>query len=145
MTDTTDATGRAALAEALGTYGADFSRWPDAIMAAAARRAVLADPGLRAAFDAEKALDALLDEARATGDCEIAASGALSRIRDKALSPLRADPLADLSWRRIAAALVLSAMVGSSTNLLFAESDTSTEDTTLTIAALAWPEDVETQ
>jgi hypothetical protein len=114
-------------------------------MAAAARRAVLADPGLRAAFDAEKALDALLDEARATGDCEIAASGALSRIRDKALSPLRADPLADLSWRRIAAALVLSAMVGSSTNLLFAESDTSTEDTTLTIAALAWPEDVETQ
>jgi hypothetical protein len=98
---------------------------------------------LRAAFDAEKGLDARLDEARAATDREVA--GALSRIRERALAPFRADPLADLSWRRIAAALVLSAMVGSSTNFLFAETDATVEDTTLTIAALAWPEDLETQ
>ena len=145
MTDATmtDATGQAALAQALGTYGTDFSRWPDAAMAAAARRAVLADSGLRAAFDAERALDALLDEARAATDREVA--GGLSRIREKALAPLRADPLADLSWRRVAAALVLSAMVGSSTNFLFADSDATTEDTALAVAALAWPEDLDTQ
>jgi len=139
----TDATDRAALAQALGTYGTDFSRWPDAAAAAAARRAVLADSGLRAAFDVEKALDALLDEARAATDRDV--GGAISRIREKALAPLRSDPLADLSWRRVAAALVLSAMVGSSTNFLFAESDTTAEETTLTIAALAWPENLETQ
>ena len=145
MTDVTKigATDRTALAEALGAYGADFSRWPDATMAAAARRAVLADSGLRAAFDAEKALDALLNDASAATDRELA--GGLSRIREKALAPLRADPLADLSWRRVAAALVLSAMVGSSTSFLFAESDAVAEDTNLAIAALAWPEDVETQ
>jgi hypothetical protein len=141
----TDATERASLAEALGTYGADFSRWPDGTMAAAARRAVLADSGLRAAFDAQKALDALMAEARMADDRDVAMSGALSRIREKALAPLRSDPLADLSWRRVAAALVLSAMVGSSSNFLFAERDATTEDTTLAIAALAWPEDVETQ
>ena len=134
---------RVALAQALGAYGSDFSRWPDATMAAAARRAVLADSGMRAAFDAEKSLDALLDEARAATDREVA--GALSRIREKALAPLRADPLADLSWRRVAAALVLSAMIGSSTSFLFAQSDATTEDTTLAIAALAWPEDLEAQ
>src|SRR5688572_10724258 len=120
MTDATriDSTDRAALAEALGTYGTDFSRWPDATMAAAARRSVLADSGLRAAFDAEKALDALVGEARMAADRDVATSGALSRIHEKALAPLRSDPLADLSWRRVAAALVLSAMVGSSTNFL---------------------------
>lgn len=140
-----DAIERAALVQALGTYGSDFSRWPDATMAAAARRAVLADSGLRASFDTEKDLDARLDEARMAADRNVATSGALSRIREKALAPLRTDPLADLSWRRVAAALVLSAMVGSSTNFLFAETDTTTEDTTLAIAALAWPEDLETQ
>lgn len=145
MTDgmQTGETERAALADALGTFGTDFARWPDATMAAAARRAVLADAGLRAAFEAEKALDSRLDEARRATDREVA--GALSRIREKALLPLRTDPLANLNWRRMAAALVLSAMVGSSTNFLLAESDPATEDTTLAIAALAWPEDLESQ
>jgi hypothetical protein len=139
----TDAADRMALAQSLGAYGADFSRWPDAAAAASARHSVLADPNLRAAYDAEKALDALLDDACAATDRDVA--GSLSRIREKALAPLRADPLADLSWRRVAAALALSAMVGSSYNLLFAESEATTEDTTLAIAALAWPEDLETQ
>lgn len=145
MTDATETnvTGRAALADVFRTYGADFSRWPDATVAAAARRAVLADAEMRAAFDAEKRLDALLLEARAATDREVAR--ALPRIREKALAPLRADPLANLGWRRIAAALVLSAMVGSSTSFLFPETDATTEDTTMAIAALAWPEDVETQ
>jgi hypothetical protein len=139
----TDAADRMALAQTLSAYGADFSRWPDAAEAASARRSVLADPNLRAAYDAEKALDALLDDARAATDRDVARS--LSRIREKVLASLGADPLADLSWRRVAAALVLSAMVGSSYNLLFADSEATTEDTTLAIAALAWPEDLETQ
>jgi len=147
MTSATNRSGlhRAALTEALGAYGADFARWPDAAAAAEARRAVLAEPGFRAAFEAEKALDALLGGARAAVDRDVAADGARARIRANALALLRSDPLADLGWRRIAAALVLSVMVGSSYSLVFADSDVSEEDATLAIAALAWPEDFDTQ
>lgn len=141
MTETHD---RRALEAALSTYGADLARWPEADHARMARRAALADPAFRRAFDTEKALDAMLAEAREATDRAIGAEGAAARIRSTTLARIRRDPLADLSWRRLAAAMVLSAMVGSSVDLLFA-AGTTAEDATVAVAALAWPEDAEAQ
>ena len=142
MTETQD---RTALAATLATYGADLARWPDTEQASAARRAALADPAFRQTLDAEKAVDAMLVEARNGADRAVAAAGAVARIRDKTSARVRRDPLADLGWRRLAAAIVLSAMVGSSVNLVFAADETNADDATVAIAALAWPEDTETQ
>lgn len=142
MTDIHD---RAALDAALSTYGADLARWPRAEQTAAARRAALADPAFRRALDAEPALDALLAEARDATDRDVAAAGSLSRIRAATLARVRRDPLTDLGWRRLAAAIVVSALAGSSVNLVFAEGETMADDPPVAIAALGWPEDVGTQ
>jgi hypothetical protein len=96
--------------EGLGTYGSDLSRWPKA-HAEGLREALLADTGLRRAYDAERPLDRSLAQLRGEWDAEIAASGAAARVRRDAARRVVA-PLAGFGWRRVAAAVLVAGMLG---------------------------------
>jgi hypothetical protein len=99
------------LLASLGAFGSDFSRWP-AERAAGHREALLAAPELRRAYEAERALDGALAELRQEMDRAIRQSGALRRVRERALARVPAPPLAGLRWRRIAAAVLVAGMLG---------------------------------
>lgn len=101
---------------ALRAYGADFSRWPSG-QAQEARAALLSTPAFRRAWEDERRLDRAFTEHRATLDAGIAHSGAVERVRKRALSHLPV-PLAVLPWQRIAAAMVVAGMLGSAADLL---------------------------
>ena len=109
---------RDALSGNLATFGADLSRWP-AEHAAAARESLLADPAFRAAWEKERDLDRALQQHASAIDGAIAASGSVERIRARALSRLPA-PLAGLAWQRIAAAMLVAAMLGGMLDLVLA-------------------------
>lgn len=110
-------TPRAELFESLEAYGADLGRWPEA-QRRGAREAVLASPDFRDAYDRERAVDRMLDEARTALDTEIAASGAVERVRRAALARRSANPLAGLPWQRVAAAVLVAAMLGGALDIL---------------------------
>jgi hypothetical protein len=99
------------LRSALETYGADMARWPDASAAARARRAALADPAFRAAWDEARALDGEIDAHRRALDSEIAAAGTLERVRTGALARLARRSSA-VRWRQVAAAMLAAALIG---------------------------------
>ncbi len=65
-------------------------------------------------------LDRLVAEHREALDREIARSGAARRVRDNVMRRA-ADPLAGLSWRRIAAAVLVAGALGVTVDLLLPE------------------------
>jgi hypothetical protein len=113
----TDHTGRDAVLHALAAYGSDLSRWPDG-RARPARAALLGDTAVRRAWDDERAFDRELASCRQALDGEIAASGAVERVRRRALSRLPAA--AHLPWREIAAAMLVAGMLGSAMDFMLA-------------------------
>jgi hypothetical protein len=105
------------LARLLAAYGSDLSRWPER-QAGRARAALLARPEFRRAFDQERALDRRIAEECARLDDEIARQGAVERVKRRLGGALRADPFADIGWRRIAAAVLIAGMLGGALDLL---------------------------
>jgi hypothetical protein len=65
-------------------------------------------------------LEKLMAEERNALDGEIARSGAPRRVRDSVMRR-SADPLAGLSWQRIAAAVLVAGMLGGAVDLLLPE------------------------
>jgi hypothetical protein len=102
---------RIALADAIDRHGADFNSWPAPAPADEARAAVLADRTLGAYRDDALKLARNLAEARAAADGEIAASGAVERVRMGALAGIAARNRR-VSWMAVAATLVLAAGLG---------------------------------
>lgn len=100
------------VAEAIDRHGADFSRWPDPMLANQARAAVLADRELRAYRDAAVALERGLQAARGAFDADILTSGAVGRVAaavSRGMVPWR--PI-HIHWLPVAAALVIAAGLG---------------------------------
>lgn len=64
-------------------------------------------------------LDRCLQAFGAELDSEIARSGAPDRVRRNVLRRRSADIFADLSWRRIAAAILVAGMLGAAVDLMF--------------------------
>lgn len=104
----------------LAAFGSNLSRWP-APAAAAARRALLEEPRFRQAWEEERALDGAIERLRDELDAEIGAGGALERLRDGMLAHLRDQPTAGLPWRRIAAGMVLAAVLGGAVDHVLAD------------------------
>ncbi len=115
------------LFDALGAFGADLSRWP-LPSASAARAALLADPVFRIAWEKERELDFALLGIRETLDKEAARSGAIGRVRRSLLAQLPTDPLAGLSWRKVAAAMLAAGMLGGAMDLFLPDAPAMTPD-----------------
>lgn len=118
MTDTTFKTDRSHL---LAAYGADFSRWPEREVRAAARAALLADPEFRRAWQAERDLDAAFAAHRDSLDRNIEASGAAARVSALVLKRLPAAAYEALPWRKVAAAMIVAGALGGAVNLVLPE------------------------
>lgn len=103
--------------EALAAYGARFGKWPSQERAAEARKALLADPAMRRAYEAEKRLDAALAAYGAEIDRAVAADGAVKRLRDSVLR--RIPRRRTLSLPRIAAAVLVASLLGGAVDVLF--------------------------
>jgi hypothetical protein len=108
------------LAESLDAYGADFSRWP-AERVQDARRALLARPDFRGAFDAARVLDRGIANGRDDLDRTVDDSGASARVVRRVLARVAPDPLAGLRWQRIAAAILVAGMLGGALDLVMPE------------------------
>ena len=100
----------------LATYGADLSRWPEG--SAEAREALLGQPEFRFAWERERDLDRKLAEDRERLDAEIARSGALARFGRLASRRIPGHGLADIPWRRVAAAVIVAGMLGGGLDLM---------------------------
>jgi hypothetical protein len=115
------------LLDRLYTYGADLARWPD-VIAAEARKAMLADPAFRRAWEAERDVDRALLAEREAIDGDVSRSGAAARIRAHLVGRLVSNPMAGWSWRSIAAAVLLAGMLGSVFDLVLPEPAAETPD-----------------
>jgi hypothetical protein len=100
----------------LAAYGSNLSRWPDG--SSEAREALLSQPEFRRAWERERDLDRKLADDRDQLDAEIARSGALARLGRLAAHRASAGLLADISWRRVAAAVLVAGMLGGVLDLM---------------------------
>lgn len=116
MADTAGAQPPAVL---LDTYGADFDRWNNPEAALAGREQLLRDRAFRHDWDAERRLDAALLATRTELDRDIEESGALQRLKRQTLAATRPANLAEFGWHRLAAAIVLAALLGGTFDILF--------------------------
>jgi hypothetical protein len=105
------------------TFGADLQKWP-AARAAQVRAELLSEPEVRRAFDLARDFDATLVAERAVLDQQIAASGAMERLRWRLLARAKGDPLAGFRWQRLAAAMLVAGMLGGAVDLLLPERTT---------------------
>jgi hypothetical protein len=115
----TDTRGPEKFETLLAAYGAEIARWP-AERSAGAREALLREPCFRRAHEAERAFDAKLMAERDGLDATLAAGGAAERVKRRTLAAVR-PPLAGLDWRRIAAAMLVAAMLGGAMDLALVE------------------------
>jgi hypothetical protein len=115
------------LLAALDKYGADVSRWPEA-MQVSAREALLSDVAFRRAWEVERDLDRVLLADRDAIDADVKRAGAAALIRSRLLARIAPDPLASLPWRSIAAAVLLAGMLGSALDLALPEPAAETAD-----------------
>lgn len=83
--------------------------------------------------DPHRDLDRLLMEHREALDREIARAGAAKRVRDRAMRRA-SDPLADLPWQRIAAAVLVAGMLGGAVDLLLPEQSADPAEVTMVSA-----------
>ena len=100
----------------LAAYGSDVSRWPDGGNEAC--EAALADPAFRRTWEEERALDRRFAAERRALDQEIARSGALARLLGIPGRPNTSDALAGISWRQVAAGVLIAGMLGGALDLL---------------------------
>ena len=110
---------RQALLADLGTFGSDFSRWPQDRMSGAPQ-ACLQDRDFRRAWEGERELDRGIAAEREAWDQEVAGSGTIERVRRRTLARLP-GPLAGLGWQRIAAAALVAGMLGGATERFIAQ------------------------
>ena len=125
------ATDHAELRETIDRLGANLAAWHDRELAKRVRAAALADRALRAYLEGALALEDGLRAARDALDSEIEESRAADRISAAVLARLAADarPRRRLRWIAVAAALVLSAGLGSIVETrLLAASEQATQD-----------------
>jgi hypothetical protein len=110
--------------QTLATFGADLSRWPEECVVPA-RRALLADPQFRRAWEAERDFDAALAAHCDSIDAAIAASGAAERVQRRTLARSAGDrarlAFGGLRWGQVAAAMLLSGMLGGVMDLVLPE------------------------
>ena len=109
---------RRSLDDLLSTYGSDLSRWPE--QGAEAKAELLRNPEFRRAWERERALDGVLAGHRGELEGEIARAGALARLRQR-LERHAAGPLAGVTWRRLAAAVVVAGLLGGALDLMLPE------------------------
>lgn len=105
------------LRDLLAAYGSELERWPDAERAAAARRRLMSDRSFRTEWEAERRLDGAVAGLRAELDEEIARDRAMERLRASIMGRLP-RPLDGISWRSLAAAMVLAAFLGGTVQAL---------------------------
>jgi hypothetical protein len=110
----------------LATFGAELSRWPET-RRSGAREALLRDQKFRRAWERERDLDRAIQTCAGELDREIAAAGALARVRERALARLP-DPIAGIGWQRIAAAMLVAAMLGGAMDLVLMEETEASAD-----------------
>ena len=106
-----------ALFASLSACGADLSRWPQD-RTAAAREALLGRPDFRRAWERERVLDDAIGDVRGRIDTEVARAGSPLRVQGHVMARISADPLAGLSWTRIAAAVLVASMLGGAVDLM---------------------------
>ena len=100
----------------LAAYGSDLSRWPDG--SAEAREALLGQPEFRRAWERERDLDRKLADDRDQLEAEVARSGALARLGRLAARRASGGMLGDISWRRVAAAVIFAGVLGGALDLM---------------------------
>ena len=108
------------LFRSLSAFGSDLAKWP-AAQAAAARPALLGDAEFRRVWEAERDLDRLLHAQGMEDDERIAATGALDRVKAGALQRLPMRASLPMSWRRIAAAMVMAGVLGGAMDVYLIE------------------------
>lgn len=109
-----------ALRQCLGAFGADLDKWSPSL-AGRARTALLSDPEFRRAFELERDLDRRIEAERAASERRVADSGAVERLRRRALGSIPGDPLVGFGWQRLAAAMLVAGMLGGAFDLLLPE------------------------
>lgn len=115
------------LHDALAAFGSDLSRWPDAL-SPAARAALLSKPRFRQAWEEERELDREMLTLRDELDRSIRAGGGIDRVRRAALAGLPVQVPASLVWSRVAAGVLVAAMLGGVMNYVLAEDAAATSE-----------------
>jgi hypothetical protein len=110
---------------AIGTFGGDFSRWPDSGLARQAMEKSLSDHAARAALDDARALDRGLAAARTALDGELADGAA--RILQVTLASVAPSPFGHWRWAAAVAILVTAAGLGSIADIGLAGSEAATQ------------------
>jgi len=111
----------------IDVYGGDLSRWPGRELARRAAEAALADRTVRGTLDRARVLDRGLAAARAGIDAEIAASGAVGRVRKAVLSATRPRLFGRLQWAAAISVIVCGAGLGSWSDLRLAQPEALSE------------------
>ena len=110
----------------LSTWGSDFSRWPQDRVSGA-RETILQDRDIRRAWEAERNLDRAIARHKEQSARDLEASGALERVRRRALARVPVQ-VSRLGWHRIAAAMLLAGALGGVMDVYFARPLTGTAD-----------------
>jgi hypothetical protein len=132
--------------DAIDRKGSDLDAWPDRALASDARRAILADRGLRAWYDDSVALRESLAGARLALDVEIATSGAAARIEAALMGSLPRQGPRRNRWIAVAAALVVAAGLGSAYDLVVGSRATDAPINVVVLDPLVFgPAEVDTQ
>jgi hypothetical protein len=113
------------ITKAIGTFGGDFSRWPDRDLARRAMEESLSDRDARAALDEARALDRGLASARLALDGEFA--GAAARVVQATLASVAPPPFGRWRWAAAVAILVTAAGLGSIADIGLAGSEAPTQ------------------
>jgi hypothetical protein len=113
------------ITRAIGTFGGDFSRWPDRELARQAMEESLSDRDARASLDEARALDRGLAAARAAFDGELADGAA--RVLQATLAAVVPSPFGRWRWIAAVAILVTAAGLGSIADIGLAGSEATTQ------------------
>ena len=125
-----DTKGPSQLSAGLAAFGADFAKWPPHRVSGA-REALLRDPEFRRAWENERELDRRIATARGEIDEAIGRSGAVGRVRQAALARLPPSRLGRIGFGRIAAAMLVAAILGGAMDLILAGQEGETADVAL--------------
>jgi hypothetical protein len=113
------------ITDAIGTFGGDFSRWPDRDLARRAMEECLSDRDARATLDEARALDRGLAAARTALDGELA--DAAARVLQATLASVAPSPFGRWRWAAAVAILVTAAGLGSIADIGLARSEAPTQ------------------
>ena len=122
-----DTKGPLQLSADLVAFGADFSKWPPEL-ASGARAALLCDPDFRRAWEKERKLDRAIASARGEIDDAVGRSGAVGRVRQATLARFPHSRLGRIGLARIAAAMLVAAVLGGVMDLILTGQEGETAD-----------------